>query len=114
MVIKSVKTAWFTSLDTNNKKRLKPEKHYTPEEYPVFDNYPAIEVGRLKDIPCDYRGTMGVPITVLQYNLDDRFKVDGVLYGDFTVIDGEYIKGHTPTLSGKSVYTRVLIKPNTL
>ena len=42
-------------------------KKYTPEEYPKYDNYDAIEVGKTADIPCDWRGMMCVPITFMQY-----------------------------------------------
>ena len=48
-------------------------KHYTPEEYPKYDNYDAINVNTYTEIPCDYDGVMGVPITfwtnIIQINL---------------------------------------------
>lgn len=52
---------------------------------------------------------MGVPITVLDHNLDN-VEIDGCLYGDHTIIDGTYIKGHTPEIDGNHLYSRVLIK----
>jgi hypothetical protein len=56
---------WFTNLDTT--KRHEPLTlftRYTPEEYPTYTNYPAIHVSRVSEIPMDYDGEMGVPITV--------------------------------------------------
>lgn len=69
---------WFTNLDY-------PERHedlflykkYTPEEYPTYVNYDAIDVASYKDIPCDYDGVMGVPITLLDYYNPDQFEILG-------------------------------------
>lgn len=101
-------TWWFTTLPVTDKEPLVLTARYSPEKYPKYDNYNAIEVGALKDIPFDYSGVMGVPITILDKNLDN-IVVEGLLYGDFTKI-GEYIKGHTPIINGKHKYGRVLIK----
>ena len=60
-------TYWYTNLDYEwryREKILLVEK-YTPEKYPKYDNYDAINVDRTKDIPKDYYGEMGVPITFL-------------------------------------------------
>ncbi len=57
---------WFTNLDIE--KRHEEQilyKPYTPEEYPSYDNFDAIDVGRVTDIPCDWFGMMGVPDTFL-------------------------------------------------
>ena len=57
---------WFTNLDYPQRHEdLVLYKHYTPEEYPKYDNYEAINVDKSSDIPCDYDGVMGVPITFL-------------------------------------------------
>ncbi|HER33916.1 MAG TPA: modification methylase [Halothiobacillaceae bacterium] len=69
---------WFTNLDTT--KRHEPLtlfKRYTPEEYPTYTNYPAIEVGKVAEIPSDYEGEMGVPITFLDKYNPDQFKIIG-------------------------------------
>lgn len=63
--------AWFVTLPTPGKKKLTLTKSYTQEEYPKYCNYDAIEVGRIKDIPYDYNGVMGVPITIFGYDLDN-------------------------------------------
>lgn len=102
-------TRWFTTLPVTDKDPLSLTARYSPEKYPKYDNYDAIEVGSLKDIPFDYSGVMGVPITILDKNLNN-IVVEGILYGEYTEIDGEYIKGHRPTLNGEQKYSRVLIK----
>lgn len=52
---------------TKPKKKLVLTKKYDPEKYQKYDNYEAINVDRIKDIPYDYDGVMGVPITILEY-----------------------------------------------
>lgn len=67
---------WFTNLD--HKKRhedLILYAHYTPEEYPKYDNYDAINVDKTADIPCDYDGVMGVPITFLDKYNPNQFEI---------------------------------------
>lgn len=69
---------WFTNLDTA--KRHQPMtlyKRYTPEAYPTYTNYPAIEVSKVAEIPMDYDGEMGVPITFLDKYNPDQFKIIG-------------------------------------
>lgn len=69
---------WFTNMDTT--KRHEPMtlfKRYTPEEYPTYANYPAIEVSKVAEIPMDYDGEMGVPITFLDKYNPDQFKIIG-------------------------------------
>lgn len=61
---------WFSTY-TVHKPTLTLTKTYDPDKYPKYDNYPAIEVSRVKDIPYDYDGVMGVPITILNYDLTD-------------------------------------------
>lgn len=71
---------WFTNLDF-------PKRHediilfrkYAPEVYPKYDNYDAIEVSRTKDIPADYDGVMGVPISFLNNYNPDQFEIVGKL-----------------------------------
>lgn len=102
-------TRWFTTLPVTDKEPLVLTARYTPEKYPKYDNYDAINVDSIKDIPFDYSGVMGVPVTILDKNLDN-IVVEGILYGEYTEIDGEYIKGHRPVLNGKATYTRVIIR----
>ena len=53
-------------------------KHYTPEEYPKYDNYDAINVNTYTDIPCDFEGAMGVPITFLDKFNPNQFELIGL------------------------------------
>lgn len=74
---------WFTNLD--HKKRheeLDLVCHYSPEEYPTYENYDAIEVGKTSDIPFDYPGKMGVPITFLDKYNPEQFEIIGQTQGD--------------------------------
>lgn len=71
--------AWFTNLDIKKRhNELILVKKYDSSEYPKFDNYNAIEVSKVKDIPCDYSGVMGVPITFLSEYNPDQFEILGV------------------------------------
>lgn len=57
---------WYTNLEhPKRNEEIVLYKKYTPEEYPHYDNYDAIEVGKVENIPKDYEGAMGVPITFL-------------------------------------------------
>ncbi|MBO7073343.1 MAG: adenine-specific methyltransferase EcoRI family protein [Bacteroidales bacterium] len=90
---------WFTNLDHNKRHdKLDLYKHYTPEDYPTYDNYAAIEVGRVSDIPCDYDDIMGVPITFMQIYNPDQFEILGITdRGDeYGLKTKEYTKYDTP------------------
>ena len=69
---------WFTNLDFEKRhEKMLLWKKYTPEAYPKYDNYDAIEVSKTADIPCDWQGAIGVPITFMsQYN-PDQFEIVG-------------------------------------
>ena len=69
---------WFTNLDIEKRhEEMTLFRHYSPEEYPTYDNYDAIEVSKTADIPCDWDGAIGVPITFMsQYN-PDQFEILG-------------------------------------
>ena len=71
---------WFTNLDIQKRhEELDFYKEYSPEEYPKYDNYDAINVNKVADIPCDYDGIMGVPITFLDKFNPDQFEIIGLL-----------------------------------
>ncbi len=75
---KNVNAVWFTNL--GHKKRheeLILYKRYNPDEYPKYDNYDAIEVSKTKEIPEDYPGAMGVPISFLDKHNPDQFEIVG-------------------------------------
>lgn len=69
---------WFTNLDLPGRRRdLDLTKTYRPSEYPRYANYDAIEVGRTADIPVDYSGLMGVPISFMDKYNPDQFEILG-------------------------------------
>lgn len=71
-------SAWFTNLD--HAKRHEDQvlyKTYNPDDYPTYANYDAIEVGKVVDIPMDYPGAMGVPITFLGKYNPSQFEILG-------------------------------------
>ena len=69
---------WFTNIDyKEHHEDLILYKKYTPEEYPKYDNYDAIEVSKTADIPMDYDGVMGVPITFLDKYSPEQFEIVG-------------------------------------
>ena len=73
---------WFTNLDHEKRhEKLILWKNYTPEEYPHYDNYDAINVDKVDQIPCDYDGVMGVPITYLDKHNPDQFEILGYTGG---------------------------------
>lgn len=70
---------WLTNLDTTKRHELMTLfKRYTPGEYPTYTNYPAIEVCKVAEIPMDYEGEMGVPITFLDKYNPEQFKIIGI------------------------------------
>ena len=70
---------WFTNLDYKERhENLILYKHYSPEEYPKFENFDAININRTEDIPCDYNGVMGVPITFMDKYNPEQFEILGV------------------------------------
>ena len=93
---------WFTNLD-HNKRHEETDlfKHYTPEEYPHYDNYDAIEVGKVADIPCDYDGVMGVPITFLQSYNPEQFDILGITDrgNEYGIKTKEYTRDDHPKYS---------------
>lgn len=69
---------WYTNLDTTKRhQEITLYRRYSPDEYPRYVNYDAIEVPRVFDIPLDYDGEMGVPITFLDKYNPDQFEIVG-------------------------------------
>lgn len=78
-LVKFRNVTWFTNLDISKRHEdLILYKTYSPEEYPTYDNYDAIEVSQTKNIPADYYGFMGVPITFLDKYNPDQFEIMGI------------------------------------
>ena len=104
---------WFTNLDTTKRhEELQLYKKYNPKEFLKYDNYDAIEVSKYSDIPMDYEGVMGVPITFIDKYNPNQFKIVGWSRHNDRNMDGGYWKGgkSDATLNGKEVYRRILIK----
>lgn len=98
---------WFTNL--NHKRRHEPMilyKNYTPEEYPKYDNYDAINVNATAEIPANYDGVMGVPITFLDKYCPEQFEIIGI---DRYVKDNPNY-GHRFKIDNKEIYARILIR----
>ena len=71
---------WYTSLPVYKEREyIELTKSYDPELYPKYDNYDAINVDKTKDIPKDYKGVMGVPITFLEHYNEKQFELIGML-----------------------------------
>lgn len=70
---------WFTNLDIKQRhEEMILVRRYVPDEYPTYVNYNAIEVAKTSDIPCDYSGEMGVPITFMDKYNPDQFEIVGI------------------------------------
>ena len=78
-LVKFRNVGWFTNLDYQQRhENLTLYKQYTPEEYPRYDNYDAIEVSKTAEIPYNYDGAMGVPITFLDKYNPEQFEIVGI------------------------------------
>ena len=103
---------WFTNLDSDSSRPIQMfTANYHPSLYQQFDNYPAINVDRTKDIPCDYNGLMGVPITALE-GLDTSSYEIVDLIARYAVIDHSHdVKGHQLTeVHGEPKFSRLIIR----
>lgn len=108
---------WFTNLDFRQRhEELVLVKRYKPEEYPKYVNFDAIEVSKTNDIPCDYSGLMGVPITFLDKYSPEQFEIMGnsMTLGDRMsgiAEPGTFMTGgprfYTAEANGKYKYKRI-------
>lgn len=118
---------WFTNLDNDKRHReLSLYKNYNPTDYPTYDNYEAIECNKVYDIPYDYDGVIGVPITFLNKYNPNQFEIiggfngykecdyqNGLLCGTLTEYidkDGKVKTWTGPTINKKTCYYRILIR----
>ncbi|MBR0297148.1 MAG: adenine-specific methyltransferase EcoRI family protein [Paludibacteraceae bacterium] len=77
-VARVASSCWLTTLPVSkHNEEIICIKHYNEEEYPKYDNYDAIEVGNVNDIPCDYSGIMGVPLTYINKHNPEQFEILG-------------------------------------
>ena len=101
---------WFTNMETTKRsEELIFTKKYSdnPSDYPKYDSCNAINVGKIVNIPGDYDGVMGVPITFLDKYNPNQFIVLGL--DDPDLVYPEW-RGRGPELNGKTLYRRVMIK----
>lgn len=100
--IKHIMACWLTNIETAKRyENVILYKKYTPEEYPKYDNYDAINVDKVADIPVDYDGVMGVPITFLDKYNPNQFEIV------------KFRKGNDErdlSINGKCPFFRILIK----
>lgn len=109
---------WFTNLDISKRHEdLILYKTYegNEDEFPIYDNYNAINIGKTKDILIDYKGVMGVPITYLDKYNPDQFKILGMSASagyDKEIVGIPFLgeKDARPLINGKNTYARVFIK----
>lgn len=107
-LVKFRNCVWFTTLDHSKRhETLNLTKYFDSEEYPSYDNYDAIEVSRVADIPKDYDGVMGVPITFLKVYNPDQFRIIGI---DRYTVPRHLLVGGRVALEGQACYARVLIQ----
>lgn len=98
---------WLTNIDIERRHMpLSLTQIYDPGKYPKFDNYDAIEVSRVADIPLDYPGIMAVPITFLNKHCTEQFEIVGEAnHGSDNPFDL-----FKPTINGVEIYKRLLIR----
>lgn len=114
---------WFTNLDHDKRHEdLILYKTYNEAEYPKYDNYDAINVDKTSDIPIDYKGAMGVPITFLDKYNPEQFEILGIAGGstrasapkeflnEVSYIPHPKDKGGSPILDGIPKYVRIIIR----
>ena len=108
---------WFTNLD--HKKRHQPldlrGNYYDSVKYPRFDNYDAINVGKYGEIPCDYNGIMGVPITFMDWYCPEQFEIIGLSasWDETPMMQSLKLSEenrHNPIINGRQIYRRIFVK----
>ncbi|MFZ3116514.1 MAG: adenine-specific methyltransferase EcoRI family protein [Syntrophales bacterium] len=104
---------WFTNLDFKERyEDLILYKTYSQDAYLSFDNYDAINVDKTKEIPMDYDGVIGVPITFLDKYSPKQFEIIGLIAGNIRGLAGmpSRIGKDGPYVNGKLKYGRILIR----
>lgn len=114
-LVKFRNVTWFTNLDIAKRHEdIILYKTYSEKEFPTFDNYNAINVDRVAEIPMDYDGYMGVPITFLDRYNPDQFEIasanDIRLNDKVPFKDHGLIKDKDGTINGIAKYVRIVIK----
>ncbi|RDU73682.1 hypothetical protein CQA66_00390 [Helicobacter aurati] len=100
---------WYTNLAIKKRSEILETIHTyakNPEKYPKYDNYDAININKTNEIPMDYEGVMGVPVTFLDKHNPEQFEILGI---------DRYIKnnpnyGRRFKINNKEIYARILIR----
>jgi len=106
---------WFTNLDIAKRhEELILYKTYSPEAYPSYDHYDAINVDKVAEIPVDYPGPMGVPITFLNKHNPDQFEILSCndIRRNLSVPTKQHglIKDGESAINGKPTYVRIVVR----
>lgn len=120
-LVKFRNCTWFTNLDHDKRhESVILFKRYNENEYPKYDNYDAININKAVDIPCDYNGEMGVPITFIDKYCPEQFEIIGMFkdhilsygfaVGDTLFLDESHPRYNGPVVNGKAIYPRILIR----
>ena len=107
---------WFTNLDIAKRHEdMILYKKYNSEEYPKYDNYNAIEVGKVAEIPMDYDGVMGVPITFMDKHNPEQFDIIGMGEDNGSGHSGGVWNGGSKSclVNGKAAFKRIFIRRRT-
>lgn len=111
---------WYTNLSSScSKKFISLSEHFDDIRYQFYDNYEAINVPKVKDIPDDYDGFMGVPLSYIQKHNSEQFELIGIGCGSTTANGLSYevphvkmkvSRGGVPVINGKRTAPRLFIK----
>ena len=118
--LKHIMGCWYTNLDIKKRHEdLILIRKYNPEDYPKYDNYNAINVDKVTEIPYDYEGVMGVPITFIDKYNPEQFIIEGMAAGNSKATGFYYNVQYEPhpedrggcgVVCGERVYARILIR----
>ena len=98
---------WYTNLDIAKRhEKLILWKSFNSDEYPKYETYNAIEVGEVKDIPIDYDGIMGVPISFMNKYSPEQFEI----VGEFNHGSDSDFDLAKPVINGKELFPRIAIR----
>jgi len=122
-LVEGARSRWFTNLDHDRRHEdIILFKKYNPEDYPTYDNYNAIEVSKVKNIPMDYEGVMGVPLTFMDKYNPEQFEIIWQASGNTRACCPPEIlkslgykahkedRGGCGIVYGKRMYSRILIR----
>ena len=106
---------WFTNIDIKKRHEdMVLYKKYNPSEYPKYDNYDAIEVSKTAEIPCDYDGVMGVPITFMDKYNPEQFDIIGASESEGRGFSGTLWHEESgvaqPLVNNERTYKRIFIR----